>query len=333
MSKALAIKYRPKDWEEVMEQTATAVILQNQIQTKNIRNAYLFCGPAGCGKTTIARIFANNLNDWEGTPIEMDAASNNSVDNVREIEAMAQTRSVDGEYKIFILDECHMLSNSAWNAMLKLIEEPPAKSIFIFCTTDPQKIPKTILSRTQRYDFQRISLQGIVDRLQYILDDEHLASYHIDAIEYIAKIAEGGMRDAITLLDKSLAFSTELTVENVIKALGKTDINDFMALSDALFDGDKAFIIKKIDALYSSGIELKQFVKDFMNFILDVLKYQITDDMSYTQLPEIEEVTKWLKAVADVEVDRLLDLLIDIDNEIKWSQHPKYVIEAKLLTF
>jgi len=172
-TRTLAIKYRPRVWGDVVEQGSTKIILQQQLESGEVKNAYLFCGPAGCGKTTCARIFANDINKGEGNPIELDAASNNGVDDVREIINQAKTKSLNSEYKIFIIDECHALSNSAWQAMLKIIEEPPAKSIFIFATTDPQKIPKTILSRVQRYDFQRISQKGIVDRLKYILDEEN----------------------------------------------------------------------------------------------------------------------------------------------------------------
>ena len=173
MSKALAIKYRPATWDDVTEQNSTKIILQQQLESGEVKNAYLFCGPAGCGKTTCARIFAHDINNGQGNPIELDAASNNGVDDVREIIQQAKTKSLDSEYKIFIIDECHALSNSAWQAMLKIIEEPPAKSIFIFCTTNPERIPKTILSRVQRYDFNRISTEGIVNRLKYILEQEN----------------------------------------------------------------------------------------------------------------------------------------------------------------
>ena len=173
MSMSLAIKYRPTTWDDVVEQNSTTIILRKQLETNSFKHAYLFCGPAGCGKTTCARIFANSINDGKGNPIELDAASNNGVDDVRDIIQQSKTQSLDSEYKIFIIDECHALSNSAWQAMLKIIEEPPAKSIFIFATTDPQKIPRTIISRVQRYDFQRISTEGIVNRLKYILDEEN----------------------------------------------------------------------------------------------------------------------------------------------------------------
>lgn len=170
---SLAVKYRPKTFDDVVEQSSIKVILEQQLSTGTFKHAYLFCGGAGTGKTTCARIFANEINKNSGNPIEIDAASNNGVDDVREIIQQAKTKSLDSEYKVFIIDECHSLSNTAWQAMLKLIEEPPAKSIFIFCTTDPQKIPKTILSRVQRYDFNRISQEGIVKRLKHIIDKEN----------------------------------------------------------------------------------------------------------------------------------------------------------------
>jgi len=169
MSEALATKYRPKTFDDVCEQESVKIILQNQLNTNTTKNAYLFVGSAGCGKTTCARIFANELNEGHGNPIELDAASNNGVDDVRNIIQQAQTKALASEYKVFIIDECHAISSAGWQAFLKLIEEPPAKSVFIFCTTNPEKIPKTILSRVQRYDFKRISQQGIVDRLKTVL--------------------------------------------------------------------------------------------------------------------------------------------------------------------
>ena len=172
MAEALATKYRPKTFDDVTEQGAVKIILQQQIESGEVQHAYLFTGGAGTGKTTIARIFANEINKGQGNPMELDAASNNSVDDIRNIIQQAKVQSMDSEYRTFILDEVHALSNNAWQALLKILEEPPKKAIFIMCTTDPQRIPKTILSRVQRFDFKRISQKGIVDRLKYILEQE-----------------------------------------------------------------------------------------------------------------------------------------------------------------
>ena len=169
---SLATKYRPKTFDDVCEQDSVKVILKQQLESGEIQHAYLYVGSAGCGKTTCARIFSNEANKGRGNPIEIDAASNNSVDDVRNIIQQAKVKSMDSDYRIFILDECHMLSNSAWNAMLKLLEEPPKTAVFIMCTTDPQRIPRTILSRVQRFQFSRISQEGIVSRLCNILENE-----------------------------------------------------------------------------------------------------------------------------------------------------------------
>ena len=170
---SLAVKYRPQTFDDVMEQDIIKTILTQQLESGEIQHAYLFVGGAGTGKTTCARIFANEINNNKGAPIELDAASNSGVDDVRDIIKQAKLKSLDSEYKVFIVDECHALSNTAWQAFLKLLEEPPAKSIFIFCTTEINKIPKTILSRVQQFTFKRISDKGIVDRLRYIIDREN----------------------------------------------------------------------------------------------------------------------------------------------------------------
>lgn len=338
-TKALAIKYRPKTWDDVTEQSSTKIILQQQLSSGEVKNAYLFCGPAGCGKTTCARIFANDINKGEGNPIELDAASNNGVDDVRNIIQQAKTKSLDSEYKIFIIDECHALSNSAWQAMLKIIEEPPAKSIFIFCTTDPQKIPKTILSRVQRYDFQRISQKGIVDRLLHILceeneEDNGERGINDESVEYIAKIADGGMRDAITLMDKCLAYSKDLTLENVVKALGTTDYDTMFKLTGQLIFYNAKEAVKIVEDIYNDGKDLKTFVRQYVQFLLDLSKWGIGCDWKYLQIPRLKQYEDWLKECDDNNFNAINDWLsvfVNLNADIKWSQSVKYDIQATIL--
>ena len=338
-TKALAIKYRPKTWDDVVEQSSTKIILQQQLDSGEVKNAYLFCGPAGCGKTTCARIFANDINHGEGNPIELDAASNNGVDDVREIIQQAKTKSLSSEYKIFIIDECHAISNAGWQAMLKIIEEPPAKSIFIFCTTDPQKIPKTILSRVQRYDFQRISQDGIAKRLDWICANEEIENpdrniANWPALEYIAKIADGGMRDAITLMDKCLAFSKDLTLENVVKALGTTDYDTMFKLTDYLIDNKVKLALALIEDIYNSGKDLKTFVRQYVQFLLDLSKWGIGCDWKYIQIPRLKEYEDWMKECGDSEFSTIevwLSVFVNLNADIKWSQSAKYDIEAAIM--
>ena len=292
MAIPLANKYRPKTFEDVSEQGAIKKIIENQIKNNDLRNAYLFCGGAGTGKTTCARIVANMINSGKGKPIELDAASNNSVDDVRKIINDSKFRALDSKYKIYIIDECHSLSNAAWQAMLKLLEEPPASTVFIFCTTDPQKIPRTILSRVQRYNFQRISKDGIVNRLKYIIDKENSENlqsriiYEEPAIDYIAKQAQGGMRDAITTLDKCLQYSKELTLNNVVKVLssGVTpyELFDFTKL---LLDKNAEGAISKLNEFFMSGIDMSLLLNMYFDFLLNLQKYLLLNNPNVSNLP------------------------------------------------
>lgn len=330
--KSLAVKYRPSTWSDVVEQDTIKGILQYQLLTGTVKNAYLFVGGAGTGKTTCARIFANEINKGEGNPIEMDAASNNSVEDAREIIRQAKTKSLNSEYKVFIIDECHMLSNAAWNALLKLIEEPPAKSIFIFCTTDPQKIPKTILSRVQRYDFQRISQKGIVNRLADIIVSENVPHADNEAVEYIAKLADGGLRDGLSMMDKCLSYSDELTMENVVNALGLNDYDTMFRLNTSILENKGSDIIDIVESIHSSGKDLKIFMRSYMQFLLDVCKYHMLGDFKYVNIPSIYKDE--LDSDGDYEKSKLRDLLpkiIKLNSDIRWDNSPKYIIEAVLL--
>ena len=292
MAIPLANKYRPKTFEDVSEQGAIKTIIENQIKNNDIRHAYLFCGGAGTGKTTCARIVAMMINEGQGQPIELDAASNNGVDDVRKIIADSKFKSMSSKYKIYIIDECHSLSNPAWQAMLKLLEEPPKGLVIIFCTTDPQKIPGTILSRVQRYNFQRISMEGIINRLKYIIDCENKENlmtrimYEEEAIDFIAKQAQGGMRDAITTLDKCLAYDKNLTLENVVKILssGVTpyQLDDFTKL---LVNKDARGAINKLNEFYMSGIDMNLLLNMYFEFLLNLQKYLILNDRNVSNLP------------------------------------------------
>lgn len=358
MAQALALKYRPHTFSDLTEQSAVVKILTNQIETNTIKHGYLFVGAAGTGKTTSARIFANMINKGSGEPIELDAASNNSVDDIRRITEEAQTKSLDSEYKVFIIDECHMLSNSAWNAFLKTLEEPPAKSIFILCTTNPEKIPATILSRVQRYNFQRISMKGVIDRLLYILEQENkdicaegsqdavndiewakqeglnVIDWDIQAVDLIAKIADGGMRDAITLLDKCLSYSNDVIVQNVINALGVADYDTMFELTAFLSTKNINGMLNLVNSVFESGMDLKQFIKDYFEFILDLNTYHHTGNMDLIKLPLNYENT--IKEIIQDEWHHIINLLpvtVDLMNEIKWVQNPKSVIVARFMLY
>ena len=332
---SLAIKYRPQKFTEVVEQSATKVILQQQLSTGEIKNAYLFCGSAGTGKTTCARIFANEINKGQGSPIELDAASNNSVDDIREIIQQSKTASLDSEYKIFILDEVHALSNSAWQAMLKVLEEPPAKSIFIMCTTDPNRVPKTILSRVQRYNFQRISTRAILERLEYVVKSEFDNGYQIrvreGVLDYIAKLSNGGMRDALTLLDKCLAYSDDLTLADVVNAVGITEYSVMCDFLRAYEEDNKEKKIAIINDIYQDGKDLKLFIKDLASFVLEICKWYLGVDEKYLNVPLSVEITAFLDKI-EINAEELLTSLIKLQNDIKWDTNPKSRIEAWCIT-
>lgn len=341
---ALAVKYRPKVFEDMTEQSAIKDILMNQLETKTFQHGYLFTGPAGTGKTTSARIFANMINAGKGNPIEVDAASNSGVDNIRQIIEDAKRKPLDAEYKIFIVDECHSLSNGAWQALLKTLEEPPKFTIFIFCTTDPQKVPATILSRVQRYNFQKISNEGIVKRLEDICIHENSQDYndpnlrdigdilrYPEALEYIAKVCNGGMRDAITLLDKCLSLSHDLTLENVLKTIGGEDYTTFITFLSALEGKVKVSAIRIIETVYNAGKDVKQFMKDFAKFVLEVEKYALYKNFDYISLPNTLE--NELEQLIDDTLFNVMDFVVSLNSQIKWDSDPKTLIELSILIY
>lgn len=336
---ALAVKYRPKVFEDMTEQSAIKDILMNQLETKTFQHGYLFTGPAGTGKTTSARIFANMINAGKGNPIEVDAASNSGVDNIRQIIEDAKRKPLDAEYKIFIVDECHSLSNGAWQALLKTLEEPPKFTIFIFCTTNPEKIPATILSRVQRYNFQKISNEGVYERLHTILEKESdeidnlscQLSWEQDALEYIAKVSSGGMRDAITLMDKCLSLSPDLTLENVLKTIGGEDYTTFITFLSALEGKVKVSAIRIIETVYNAGKDVKQFLRDFAKFVLEVEKYALYKNFDYISLPNTLE--NELEQLIDDTLFNVMDFVVSLNSQIKWDSDPKTLVELSILIY
>lgn len=337
----LALKYRPHRFEDVVEQDVVKQILLNKLRKKTFSNCLLFFGGAGTGKTTSARIFAQEVNNFTGAPIEIDAASNNSVDNIRAVIQEARTLPIGMPYKVFIFDEAHMLSMGAWNAFLKLLEEPPKSALFILATTDPQKLPNTIISRTQQYEFTKISTKGIIDRLKFIIDSENKEhagdseypiTYEDAAIEFIAKLGEGGMRRSITLLETALGYTHNLTVTSVVESLGTVDYDVMFNLANAVYNMQTEHVIDIIEKYDNSGKDLKLFVKNFVNFIVDVSKYGMFKHFDYIQIPSSYE-SKLSEFTDDAYIffKQLMNEMLALSNNIKWESSPKPLIEATFI--
>ena len=330
---ALATKYRPRTFKDVVCQDNIKKVLTNQLETGEIKQAYLFAGSPGTGKTTSARIFANEVNGGKGKPIEIDGASNNGVDNVRSIIDDCRMKSLDSNYKVYIIDEVHMLSLGAFNALLKVLEEPPKGVIFILCTTDPHKIPATILSRLQRFDFKRIPQFEIVERLKYILNEEGDTTYDIDALEYIAKLADGGMRDAIMKLDTVLGYTNNITLQAVLDCLGITNYQYLVSVVQGIINKQPDEPIQIIDKIYRDGKDLKLFVYDLNKFVLDLCKLNITRNKEITMIPTdiMRQCIHIATNTSKYDLVDILDALNNLLDKIKYEQNPKNLVESELI--
>ena len=330
---SLAVKYRPKTFEEVSAQTSTIKILERQIATKQFKNSYIFSGASGCGKTTSARIFADMVNEGVGSPIEIDAASNNGVDNIKTIVKSAQERSIDSTYKIYIIDEAHMLTTQSWNAFLKCIEEPPTYTIFIFCTTDPQKIPDTIKNRCQRFNFSKIPTEQIKERLRYICKQEGYSDFD-SGVDFIAKICDGGMRDAISTLEKCAGYSTNICLENVLSALGEYSYDNFFKLINGIVDGDEKTVLSTLSDIYNSGGDMRIFVDQFLAFCLDIAKYAIFKDINVTKFPDTmkEQLDKATNFDSpDKYYMYVVDKVLEMKNSIRNDSNIKTTLDVLFL--
>lgn len=340
MYKSLATKYRPQTFEDVCAQETVVQILKQVVASGKPKNAYIFAGESGCGKTTLSRIFAKALNNGVGDPIEIDAASNRGVDNIRSIIESANQRSLTGTYKIYIFDEAHMFTTEAENALLKLIEEPPTYTIFIFCTTDPNKLPVTLLNRMQRFNISKIPVEGIKTRLEYICQQEGFTNYS-ETCDLISKTCNGCMRDAITLLEQCSDLSTDLTFENAKRILGDISYETMLVLTHFLKQRMDGGVFSVVEQLYSKGSDLKQFISNYLDFTLDVCKYLIFNhNTSVTALPEYliknsaNPEVSLESLIADSDLNWLValsDKLLELKQMIKYDTSYKSTIEAYLL--
>ena len=353
---ALYRKFRPDRFEDVKGQDHIVTTLTNQIRSNRIGHAYLFCGTRGTGKTSVAKIFARAVNcesPVNGSPcnqcriclaiqngtsmnvIEIDAASNNGVDNIREIREEVSYRPTEGRYKVYIIDEVHMLSSGAFNALLKTLEEPPEYVIFILATTESHKIPVTILSRCQRYDFHRISIDTITARLQELLVTEEVDAEE-KAVRYIAKAGDGSMRDALSLLDQCIAFylGETLTYDKVLDVLGAADTEVFSRILRSVLAGDAAGSIRILEEMIIGGRELGQFVADFVWYLRNLLLLGTAEnaesiiDMSSENLKQLEEESHMVQPET---LMRYIRVLSELSSQMRYATQKRVLVETALI--
>ena len=353
---ALYRKFRPDSFTSVKGQDHIVKTLKNQIAADRIGHAYLFCGTRGTGKTTVAKILAKAVNcehPVDGEPcgecptckaiasgtsmnvIEIDAASNNGVDNIREIRDEVAYSPTTGKYKVYIIDEVHMLSIGAFNALLKTLEEPPSYVIFILATTEAHKIPITILSRCQRYDFKRISISTISDRLMELMEKEQV-EVEEKAIRYIAKKADGSMRDALSLLDQCIAFylGQRLTYDNVLEVLGAVDTDVFSRFLREILKNDVPGVMKHLEELVMQGRELGQFVSDFTWYIRNLLLIKSSEDMEEVLDVSTENLRQLKEEAAMVREDtliRFIRIFSELGNQLRYSSSKRVLLEVALI--
>ncbi len=353
---ALYRKFRPGLFEDVKGQEHIVTTLKNQIKANRIGHAYLFTGTRGTGKTTVAKIFAKTVNcesPTENGPcgecrtckaiaagasmnvIEIDAASNNGVDNIREIVDEVSYSPAEGKYKVYIIDEVHMLSIGAFNALLKTLEEPPSYVIFILATTEVHKLPITILSRCQRYDFKRISIDTITGRMQELIDAEGV-QVEEKALRYIAKTADGSMRDALSLLDQCIAFhlGSELTYDKVLDVLGAVDTEVFSRLLRHVLDKNVLGCVKLLEEIVMQGRELTQFVTDFSWYLRNLMLVQSSDnledviDMSSDNLERLKEEAQMVEMTTII---RYIRIFSELAGQIKYASQKRILVEIALI--
>lgn len=353
---ALYRKFRPDNFSDVKGQDHIVKTLRNQINADRVGHAYLFCGTRGTGKTSIAKIFARAVNcehPVDGNPcnecascraiaagssmnvIEIDAASNNGVDNIREIREEVAYSPADGKYKVYIIDEVHMLSIGAFNALLKTLEEPPSYVIFILATTEAHKIPVTILSRCQRYDFRRIGQETILERLQELMEHEQIDAEE-KALRYIAKKGDGSLRDSLSLLDQCIAFylGERLTYDKVLEVLGAVDTEVFSDLLRKILKENIVEVIGTLERLIMQGRDLTQFVSDFTWYMRNLMLMKASDDMEDVLDVSTENLVQLREEAAMIRSDtlmRFIRIFSELSNNIRYATNKRVQLELALI--
>jgi len=349
----LARKWRPESFDELVGQKTISTILKNAISQGRIAHAYLFSGPRGVGKTSTARILAKALNCAEGpTPqpcgkcdfcrsvagghavdvMEIDGASNNSVEDIRDLRERVKYAPSAGRYKVYIIDEVHMLSQSAFNALLKTLEEPPPHIVFVLATTASQKIPVTVLSRCQHLSFRRVPFAEMKGHITHITSEEGIGISG-QAVEMVVRAADGSMRDALTLLDQLSAFSSQITDADVRDLLGMSDVEKITEMTDALLRGDRKEIISMVGRLYDSGTDFRAFTREFLQFIRTLLVSKITSSAEDASLSDVERdfMKRVLPTVTEEELTLLLSEAIKIEADVRNAFSPRIALEVGLI--
>lgn len=353
---ALYRKYRSKTFDEIVGQKHITQSLINQINNNQINHAYLFTGTRGTGKTSIAKIFAkaiNCLSPVNGSPcnkceickslneggsvdvMEIDAASNNRVDEIRELRERVKYPPVNCKYKVYIIDEVHMLTDSAFNALLKTLEEPPEYVVFILATTEVQKLPATILSRCMRFDFKLLSEEELEKHIGFIFDDSGI-KYEKEALSIIAKLGAGSVRDALSIADMCVAYSNKcVTYNSVVEAIGLTDRETLKIIINCLLSKDEGKLFTAIDEVAKKGKNMTQLCKDLTGFIRDLLIVKTTKDYeSILKLPksQLTDLESLKDLASNEKLVEILTRLSSLDNEFRFTQNPRALLEITLVS-
>lgn len=347
--KALYRSYRPQTFGEVAGQEHIVTTLKNAIKENRISHAYLFAGPRGTGKTTVAKLLAKALNCTGENPpcdqcpnckaitvgehpdvIEIDAASNNGVDEVRDLIDKVKYAPINGKYKVYIIDEVHMMSTGAFNALLKTLEEPPAHIVFVLATTEPHKILPTIISRCQRFDFKKVENHDIISRLEYVLKSEN-KKYELPALESVAKLAEGGMRDALSILEQCLAYNNELTVESVNMVYGLLSMDNKISFIKQLLSKDIKGVLISLDNMLSGSIDIKRLTFDLVDVLKDIIIYKNTQDVSILFVLTQQDVDNLAPYILVEEAFEIIDILIEASSHYSQSLDANTYFELAML--